>query len=123
MGQAKPIENRTILIVEDEALVRFNLIDFFEDAGFYVFDAESADVAISILEGNNAITVVLTEMPGSMDGLRLAHFIRDRFPPTVLIVTSGAAALEASHLPARGIFVPKPFDPIRLLAQIEILLG
>jgi len=123
MGQSQPI-NRTILIVEDEALVRFNLIDFFEDAGFHVFEAENADAAILVLERSSSIRVVLTDvqMPGTMDGLRLAHFIRHRYPPTVLFVTSGAAKLEAAQLPAQSVFVPKPFDPVRLLGQIERLI-
>ena len=90
MGQSKPIA-KSILIVEDEALIRFNLIDFFEDAGYRVSEAETADEAIAILDQNSSIRVVLTDvqMPGSMDGLKLAHYIRDRFPPTVLVVTSG----------------------------------
>ena len=62
MGQSQPI-NRTILIVEDEALVRFNLIDFFEDAGFHVFEAENADAAILVLERSSSIRVVLTDVP------------------------------------------------------------
>jgi len=81
MGQSKPITTRSILIVEDEALIRFDLIDFFEDAGFRVFEAADADEAIEILERERTIRVVLTDiqMPGSLDGLNLAHYVRDRF--------------------------------------------
>jgi CheY-like chemotaxis protein len=125
MGQSKPIAARSILIVEDEALIRFNLIDFFEDAGYRVFEAESADEAIAILDRDSTIRIVLTDiqMPGSMDGLRLAHYIRDRFPPTVLAVTSGMLSPTKADLPADSFFVAKPFDTRRLLGQIEALTG
>ena len=123
MGQRKPFAAKSILIVEDEALIRFNLIDFFEDAGYRVYEAENADEAITILASDSWIRVVLTDvqMPGSMDGLKLAHYIRDRFPPTVLVVTSGVLNPDKADLPVDSFFVPKPFDPKRVLGQIEQL--
>lgn len=116
-----PIGSKTILIVEDEALVRFDLVDFFTDAGWRVFDAQDADQAIPILDRHKEIRVVLTDvqMPGSMDGLKLAHYIRERFPPTVLFVVSGNVPLREEQLPAHTTFLAKPFDPHRLLRQIE----
>ncbi len=124
MGQSMPIA-KSILIVEDEALIRFSLADFFEDAAYRVFEAESADEAIAILDRDSSIRVVLTDvqMPGSMDGLRLAHYVRDRFPPTVLVVTSGVLNPTKADLPVDSFFVPKPFDTRRLLGQIERLTG
>lgn len=123
MGQSTPIGSKTILIVEDEALVRFDLADFFTHADWRVFEAENADEAIAILDGHKEIRVVLTDvqMPGSIDGVKLAHYVRDRFPPTVLFVVSGNAPIPSSQLPARATFLPKPFDPHRLLRQIESL--
>lgn len=124
MGQSKPLLDRSILIVEDEALIRFELMDFFEDAGFRVFDAADADEAIPILERERAIRVVLTDvqMPGSLDGLKLAHYVRDRFPPTALIVTSGMLYLGQDDLPTDSLFVPKPINPRRVLSQIEQMM-
>lgn len=121
MGQSTPIGDKTILIVEDEALVRFDLMDFFTDAGWQVFDAENADEAIAILDRHKEVRVVLTDvqMPGSMDGLRLAHYVRDRFPPTALFVVSGNVPIRDDELPERTTFLSKPFDPHRLLRQIE----
>ena len=102
-------------------MVRFDLVDFFEHAEWRVFDAENADEAIAILDVHKEIRVVLTDvqMPGSMDGVKLAHYIRERFPPTVLFVVSGNAPIPEHELPARATFLPKPFDPHRLLRQIE----
>lgn len=109
------------MIVEDEALIRFDLVDFFEDAGWQVFEAESADDAIAILDQHKEIRVVLTDvqMPGSMDGVKLAHYVRERFPPTVLFVASGALRIPVGELPLRTTFLSKPFDPNRLLRSIE----
>nr|WP_269769682.1 response regulator [Sphingomonas sp. MA1305] len=109
------------MIVEDEALVRFDLVDFFTHAKWRVFEAENADEAIAILDEHKEIRVVLTDvqMPGSMDGVKLAHYVRERFPPTVLFVVSGNAPIPESELPVRAMFLPKPFDPYRLLRQIE----
>ncbi|MHA0319912.1 response regulator [Sphingomonas melonis] len=90
-------------------------------AKWRVFEAENADTAIAILDQHQEIRVVLTDvqMPGSMDGVKLAHYVRDRFPPTVLFVVSGDAPIPESELPAQATFLPKPFDPHRLLRQIE----
>ncbi len=121
MGQSKPISTRNILLVEDEAIIRFELADFFSDAGYEVFEAGDADEAIFILERESSIRVVLTDiqLPGTMDGLKLAHYVRDRYPPTVLLVTSGAAHIEPEKLPLNTRFIAKPFDPSRILQQID----
>lgn len=112
-----------ILIVDDEPLIRLNLADFFEDEGFEVFEAEDAERAIGVMEANPRIRVVLTDvqMPGSMDGVMLAHYIRDRWPPTVLVVASGAVSVEENALPTRAAFVSKPFDPRYVLGEIQRL--
>lgn len=125
MGQSKTPTGKTILIVEDEALIRFDLIDFFEAAGFRVVEAESADEAVAILDRDASIQVVLTDvqMPGSMDGLRLAHYIRDRSPPTLLVVTSGVLHPGKAELPTNSFFVAKPINRRQVLDRIEQILG
>lgn len=114
---------RSILVVDDEALIRINLAMFFEDEGFRVFEAGDADEAIAILGANPSIQVVLTDvqMPGSMDGVKLAHYVRRRFPPTLLVVASGAVKLTSGDLPAHTMFVAKPFDPRFILGEIDRL--
>ncbi|UVI40382.1 response regulator [Qipengyuania spongiae] len=118
-------ETKTILIVEDEAFVRFDLVDFFERSGWQVLEADNADHAIAILERHKDVRVVLTDvqMPGSMDGLKLAHFIRNRFPPTALFITSGHERPCSTTLPERATFLPKPFDHYRLLSRIEAVVA
>lgn len=80
-----------VLVVEDEILIRLNAIVMLREAGFDTVEAASADEAIVHLETNNLIRIVFTDidLPGSMDGLRLAAAIRDRWPPIELVLTSG----------------------------------
>lgn len=121
MGEAIIAARHAILIVEDEAFIRYDLVDFFEDAGFEVFDADNADEAITLMAANPAIRIVLTDvdMPGSMDGVKLAHFIRDRYPPTLLLIASGAVKLKPGEMPVGAQFIAKPFDPRSLLGTIR----
>lgn len=121
MAQSKPIGSDTILIVEDEAIVRFELIDFFEDEGYRVFAAADADEAIAILEEHGEVRVVLTDigMPGTMDGLKLAHYIRGRYPPTLLLVASGRMSVSPEDMPEHSAYFAKPFDPAALLRTID----
>jgi len=110
-----------ILIVEDEALIRYDLVDFFEDAGFQVFEADNAEVAIALMDANRSIRIVLTDvqMPGTMDGMKLAHHIRDRYPPTLLLIASGEIRPTAAELPTGAVFIQKPFDPRSVLSVIQ----
>ena len=80
-----------ILIVEDDFLLRLDSAETIEHAGFEVVQAANAHEAIAILEARPEIQIVFTDiqMPGSMDGLKLARFVRDRWPPIKIIATSG----------------------------------
>ena len=82
MSNAVP-RRPVILVVEDEFLVRISTVEMIEDAGFRVLQAADADEAIEILQVRPDIRVIFTDihMPGSMDGLRLAHAVRARWPP------------------------------------------
>ena len=105
-----------ILIVEDETLIRWGAVKRVQDAGFEVLEAANADEAIQILEGRSDIRVIFTDihMPGHMDGLKLAHAVRCRWPPIKIIVTSGHGFPNEQALPEGGRFVPKPYNSIQL---------
>jgi CheY-like chemotaxis protein len=113
-----------ILVVEDEAVVRLDAIDTLATAGFQVIEAANADEAISILEARDDIRVVVTDiqMPGSMDGLKLAAMISDRWPPIALIVTSGRISVPQRDMPERSRFLPKPYSATRLVQAIQAFL-
>lgn len=104
------------LVVEDEPIMRIYAASVAEDAGFSVIEAGSASEAIKILESRPDIRVVFTdiEMPGSMDGLKLAKAIRDRWPPIEVIVTSGLRPVGADDLPIRARFFPKPYNGVEV---------
>jgi CheY-like chemotaxis protein len=110
-----------VLIVEDEPLVRIGAVNLIEDAGFEVIEAASADEAIGILECRSDVRVVFTDihMPGSMDGLKLAHAVRNRWPPIRIIVTSGRDLIAEQVLPEGGRFFAKPYNPIEILDALR----
>jgi two-component system, response regulator PdtaR len=112
-----------VLIVEDESLIRGAAAEFLEASGYRVFEAANADEAIALLESRDDIRVVFTDinMPGSMDGLRLAHAIRERWPPIVLIVTSGRGSPDARDFPPGAEFLPKPYDYRNIAAMLQRL--
>jgi CheY-like chemotaxis protein len=113
VGNAK---TPAILIVEDEPLVRLGAVKIIEDAGFEVIEAANADEAIRILECRSDVRVVFTDvhMPGAMDGLKLAHAVRNRWPPIKIIVTSGRELITQHDLPQGGRFFAKPYDPVQI---------
>jgi CheY-like chemotaxis protein len=99
----------TVLVVEDEILIRELVSEELEEAGFTVITAKDADHAINILEARQDIHLVFTDidMPGSMDGLRLAAAVRDRWPPVHVIITTGK--VRPLEIPANALFIPKPY--------------
>ncbi|MCD7111002.1 response regulator [Rhizobium sp. DKSPLA3] len=122
MGQSRdPASPSVVLVVEDEPLLRMMAVDLIEEAGFTVVEASSADEAVHLLETRLDIRIVFTDidMPGSMDGLKLAAAIRDRWPPIEIIITSGAVTNAAAQLPDRAVFFPKPYDHSRLITTLQ----
>jgi len=114
-----------ILIVEDELLIRLNAVEMIEVAGFEVLEAASADEAIAILEGRFDIAVVFTDiqMPGTMDGLKLAAAVRDRWPPIMIVATSGHVKLGLEDLPEGSRFLPKPYSPAEITKTLRELIA
>jgi len=112
-----------VLIVEDELCVRLNAVFHLEEAGFDTLQAAGADEAIALLEARKDIKVVFTDinMPGSMDGLRLAHAIRHRWPPVELVLTSGQSRVRNEDMPERGLFLGKPYDGDQLVRTVRSL--
>ena len=103
---------QVVLVVEDEPLILMLAIEMIRDAGFEPLWASNADEAIRILESPGDIRIVFTEinMPGSMDGIRLAQAVRGRWPPIKIIVMSGFSGGDLKLLPEGSQFIPKPYD-------------
>jgi CheY-like chemotaxis protein len=112
-----------VLIVEDECMLRMNAAEMIGDAGFDVIEAGDADEAIAILEARPDIHIVFTDiqMPGSMDGLNLARFVRGRWPPIKIVATSGFVSVRKDDLPEGSRFVAKPYRPEQIVATLRDL--
>lgn len=117
--------SRSVLVVEDEALLLFTIADELREAGYTVYEASNADAAIRQLEEHSDIEIMFTDidMPGSMDGLKLSAAVRDRWPPVKIIVTSGKHNPGADALPKGGVFMPKPYAPERVASTIHDMLA
>jgi CheY-like chemotaxis protein len=112
-----------VLVVEDDFLLRMDAVDIVRNAGFEAIEAANADQAIAIIEADPDIHIVFTDvqMPGTMDGLRLARFIRDRWPPVKIVATSGRLRVAEEDLPKGSIFVPKPYTPEQIIQTFRQL--
>jgi CheY-like chemotaxis protein len=112
-GMGPPEQRRpVVLIVEDDFLLRMDAAEMIKGVGFDVIEAANADQAIEVLEAHPDIIVVFTDiqMPGSMDGLKLAQAVRGRWPPIKIIATSGRLNVGEVDLPEGGRFLPKPYS-------------
>jgi CheY-like chemotaxis protein len=114
-----------VLVVEDEMLLRMRAVDMVEDAGYTPLEAVDADEAVAILESRSDIALLFTDiqMPGSMDGLGLAHSVRDRWPPIKIILVSGQVAPTAIDIPADSRFFGKPLENKAMIAQLRSMIG
>jgi CheY-like chemotaxis protein len=114
-----------VLVVEDEMLLRMRAVDIVEDAGYTPVEAVDADEAVAILESRSDIALLFTDiqMPGSMDGLGLAHSVRDRWPPIKIILVSGQVNPTASDIPTDSRFFGKPLADKDMIAQIRSMIG
>jgi CheY-like chemotaxis protein len=116
--------NVAVLVVEDEILIRMAIADSIADAGFVVYEAANADQAILILESHPDVRALFTDidMPGSMDGLKLAAAVRDRWPPVKIIITSGHVKIRPEDLPVEGKFFAKPYDASKVVSTLRSLV-
>jgi CheY-like chemotaxis protein len=114
----------TILIVEDEILIGQYLGDVLRDAGYEVIAAFNADKAIEILESRSDVRLIITDinMPGSMDGLRLAAAIRDKWPPIKIIIATGKERPTGDQMPDGSLFLSKPYDPKAVISAVQRLI-
>jgi CheY-like chemotaxis protein len=114
-----------VLVVEDEYLVRTDTAASLEAEGFVVHEAANAAEAIHCLELHSEIRLIFTDvnMPGTMDGVALAHYVRGRWPPVKIIVTSGYAKVRESDLPPGSLFVEKPYNPEQISDKMTALMA
>lgn len=125
MGVTAMPKAEAILVVEDEPVLRFLLVEELEEAGYEVFEAENALNAVEILEAHRDIRLLLTDIDlfTAAEGLELAKLVRDRWPPIRIILTSGNWSFTESELNFAERFIPKPHAPGVLVQSIRSCLG
>ena len=114
-----------ILIVEDEMMLRMLVVDMVEDAGYTAIEASDADEAVAILESRSDIVLMCTDiqMPGSMDGVGLAHAVHARWPSIKIMVVSGQLNAPGIDLPPCTRFFGKPLEAGQMIAQMRNMIG
>src|SRR4030088_1755467 len=122
---AGPTQVPNVLVVEDEMMLRMRAVDIVEDAGFTPIEAVNADEALAILESRSDIALLFTDiqMPGSMDGLKLAHAVHERWPPIQIILVSGQLKLANIDVPADSRFFGNPLVAKEMIAQLQSMIG
>ena len=113
-----------VLVVEDDMLLRMRAVDMVEDAGFTPVEAVDADEAVAILESRSDIALLFTDiqMPGRIDGLKLAHAVHDRWPPIKIILVSGQLKLANLHIPSNSCFFGKPLVAEAVIARMQSMI-
>jgi CheY-like chemotaxis protein len=114
-----------VLVVEDEMMLRMRVVDMVEDAGYIPVEAVDADEAMSILQARSDIALMVTDvqMPGSMNGLQLAHAVHERWPPIKIILASGQLKLSGSEIPVDSRFFGKPLQSAEIIAEMREMLS
>src|SRR3954462_3496410 len=114
-----------VLVVEDEMVLRMRAVDIVEDAGFIPLEAVNADDAIAVLESRSDIELLFTDiqMPGSMDGLKLAHAVHERWPAIKIILVSGQVKPSDGDRPADSRFFGKPLVIKQMIGELQQMVG
>ncbi len=114
-----------VLVVEDEMVLRMRAVDIVEDAGFTAVQAVNADEALSILQSRSDISLLFSDiqMPGSMDGLKLAHAVHDRWPSIKIVLVSGRVQLSDADKPTDSRFFGKPLEVKQMIAELQDMVG
>ena len=111
----------TVLVVEDEGLVRLDAVETLRDAGYAVVEAANAEQALALVVGGGKVDVLFTDinMPGRMDGLELARRVNRLEPRIHLLLTSGKVRPEQGQIPDTGLFIPKPYSPEAVTRAVD----
>ena len=116
------MSRNTVVVVEDEPLVRLAATDLFAEAGINVVEFADGDAAMDFLRDHKAeVAAVFTDvyLPGDTDGLELAGIVSAVCPEIAVLVTSGQRAAEAGRLGPGVRYLPKPWHPDDVLSTMQ----
>jgi CheY-like chemotaxis protein len=116
---------QTILVVDDDPILRVHISELLQDAGYQVLEASNTDEALAVLEQHSNIKLLFTDvqMPPGADGIALAEIVQNRWPDVSVLVTSGGLNLSDDDIPDGGEFVSKPYSRKLLLSRIERMIA
>src|SRR5580698_5463722 len=125
MSSGPTVASTNVLVVEDEMVLRMRAVDIVEDAGFTAIEAINADEALTILESRSDISLLFSDiqMPGSIDGLKLAHAVHDRWPSIKIILVSGQIDVSDADKPVESRFFGKPLEVEQMIAELRDMVG
>src|SRR5215212_695607 len=125
MSFGPAVSTTNVLVVEDEIVLRMRAVDMVEDAGFTAVEAVNADEALAILESRSDISLLFSDiqMPGTMDGLKLAHAVHDRWPSIKIILVSGQVKVSDADKPADSLFFGKPLEVKQMISELQGMVG
>jgi DNA-binding NtrC family response regulator len=115
---------KSVMVVEDEALIRGLCVDVFREAGYDVVEADNADIALKLLEDGRMVAAIVSDvrMPGTMNGLQFSELVSRRWPEIAILLTSGHMRAGEAKLPRNSHFLPKPYKFLDLVRHIEGLV-
>ena len=124
MTSPRALLKSTVLVVEDDEVLRMCAAEVVTDAGFLPVEAANADEAVAILKSRSDIALVFTDiqMPGSMDGLGLARTVHDRWPTIKIILVSGRLAVSERERPVDSLFFQKPFAMKQMIEGLQDMI-
>jgi CheY-like chemotaxis protein len=124
MAQDKIADHPTILVAEDDGLLRLMASELLEDHGYTVVEADSAEEAIKVMEQRKDVRLLFTDiqMPPGCDGLELVREVHNRWPKVRLVITSGQVQPARAEIADHGRFIRKPYRAKDLLDQIDELI-
>ena len=112
---------KVVLVVDDEVFARLLAVQIFLDQGYTVLEAEDAQTAMAVLDRNDDVGILFTDisMPGDMDGLRLIDQVRQEQPQIRCIATSGRLDPRLDNLPGAVSFLAKPYTAFALMEVVR----
>lgn len=119
------VQQRSVLVVEDEPLIRLALADALEEAGYRVLEAGNVLEAIGVIGCHGPIDALVTDvdMPGTLDGFDLANMVASCHPQAAVIVTSGGRTAEYVGLDPACRFMPKPYRFDEVIAELAVQMS
>lgn len=121
MPDAAGARGRTVLVVEDDVVLRLDTCDYLRRMGYHVIEAGTAEEAMAVLSAREHVDAIFADvlLPGSTGGLTFTVWVREHFPAMPVILTSGIRVVTQNMVPGRPVpFIPKPYDPEQVAGQI-----